>query len=88
MNFPPRTEKEFQAYLLWQKQEALALDLIPLKVKLNDGKIIELPEELREQISQENDFIGQTRPLIEAWLKDSLDYQEFEKNKENLIFLY
>lgn len=88
MEFPPKTEAAFKKYLEYQKAECLAFDLIPTKVKLNDGKIIELPEELREQISQEDDFIGQTRPMIETFLREEFDYEEFEKIKENLIFLY
>ena len=81
MKFPPETPHEFAQYLKYQKQEGLALDLIPRSVKLNNGKIITIPDEVREAIAQEDNFIDQTRPLIEAFLQEELDYEQFEKIK-------
>jgi len=67
MKFPPETDAEFDAYLKYQKAELLALPLIPMTIKLN-GKQIQVPAEVREEIAQHDDFIHYIRPRLELFL--------------------
>lgn len=81
MKFPPETDEEFNAYLKYQKSELLALPLIPTKINLK-GKQITIPEEIREEIAQDDDFIYKIRPRLELflleWYREELADAGFE----------
>lgn len=65
--FPPETQEEFDAWLVYQKQEGLVLDLLPNKMRIN-GKTIDIPEEVREQVAQSDDFVNEMRGILERFL--------------------
>lgn len=69
MKFPPQTNKEFESWLKYQKEELLALPLVPIKIIVND-KIIKIPEELREEIAKTDNFIYEIRPLLAQFLRE------------------
>ena len=67
LRFPPRSTEEFAAWLKYQKEELLALPLVPRAVMLG-GKELKLPEELRIAIAQSDHFVREIVPRIEGWL--------------------
>ena len=67
LNWPPRTQKEFDAWLRYQKAELTALPLVPKRVKLGE-KTIDLPDELREEIAASDDPLRQIYAAVERYL--------------------
>ena len=67
LNWPPRTQKEFDAWLRYQKAELTALPIIPERVKLGET-IIDLPDQLREEIAASDDPLRQMHGAVERYL--------------------